>query len=288
MRKAWMIGLAAAALAGAASAAELRIEYAAARVVVIPEARNDVQVTVTPGAARVPRLDVSRRGGTVVVNGNLRNRIDNCGGGWNLFGGGDQGGQRDAGTVHIDGVGRVRVADLPLITARVPLNADVGARGAIWGQVGRSQSLTLAASGCGDWSVADVAGPATLAISGSGDLRGGDAGQALVRVSGSGDVRLGRISGPLQAQISGSGDVRAVSARERVTAAIAGSGDVVVEGGRFRTVEARIAGSGDLRVGGVTEDVDAAIAGSGDVRVGQVTGRVSRRVAGSGDVIVGR
>jgi hypothetical protein len=288
-----MMGAALAAFASAASAADLRIENTAARVVVIPEARSDVQVTVTPGAARVPQLSVRRAGATVIVDGDLGRRIDGCGSGWNMFGNNNND-SRDANrqTVEIDGVGRVRVADLPLITARVPMNAVVSAGGrganALWGRVGPSRTLNLAASGCGDWTVGDVAGPASIAVAGSGDVMGGRTGPATIRIAGSGDVRLGEVMGPLDAAIGGSGDIRVATASERLTVSIGGSGDVTVEGGRFRTVDARIAGSGDVRVNGPVQDLNANIAGSGDVRVGQVSGRVSRRVAGSGDVIVGR
>ena len=291
MRAAWMIGAAAAAFAGAAGAQELVVEDAAARVVVIPEARRDVQVTITPGAARLPQMEVRRRGDRLIVDGNLKNRIDNCGGGWNLFGG-NRNERRSNGPqeqrVDIDGVGRVRVADLPLITARVPLNADVAAGGAVWGRIGRTQNRELSVASCGDWS-ADSTGRLEISTAGSGDITVASArGDAEVSLAGSGDVRLGPVGGELDASSAGSGDIRAASVGGPVNASLAGSGDVVVDGGRTGPVNASIVGSGDVRIGGAAASVSASILGSGDVRVARSLGAIRRSVAGSGDVIVGR
>jgi len=285
MRAAWLIGAGAVLAAGAAAATELRIENAAARLVVIPEARSDVQVSVTPGAARVPALRVRREGRGVVLDGGLRRRIDGCGGGSMGLPGRPSGPQ--AATVQIEGVGRVRAADLPLITARVPLNAQVSGGSAVWGRIGRTQSLRLNAAGCGDWTI-ESTGALALNAAGSGDVTVAAARTAEVSLAGSGDVRLGPVAGGLEADIAGSGDIRAASVAGPVNASIAGSGDVTIEGGRSGPVSASIVGSGDVRVAGVAQSVNASIMGSGDVRVGRSLGAVRRSVAGSGDVFVGR
>ena len=250
MRAVWMIGAAAAVLAGGAQAAELKIKHAAARVVVIPEDRRDVVVTITGGRPDLPRLQVRQQGGDVEIDGDLRNRVRNC----NL---GGMGVVRDTGTalrpdtqrsVEIRGIGRVSAADLPLITARVPMNADVSASDAVFGSIGRTESLSLGNAGCGDWTVANVRGKLEVALAGSGDVSAGSSGTADISIAGSGDVHLGPVAGRL---------------------------------------EASIAGSGDVRVEGIAEGLEASILGSGDVRVAQVTGSVERSVLGSGDVIVG-
>lgn len=288
MRGWWVIGAATVALAGGAQAAELEIKHAAARVVVIPEARNDVQVTITRGSAAIPELQVRRNGASVEVDGDLRNKIRECGSR-------GVGVVRDTGnplrpdsqlSVEIKGVGRVRVADLPLITARVPMHADVAAGGAVWGSVGRTERLELGAAGCGDWTVANVAGPMSLSVAGSGDIHAGSAQRAEVSVAGSGDVRMGHIAGPLEASIAGSGDIRAASVAGPVDASIAGSGDILVEGGRVGALSASIMGSGDVRVNGPVDSLDASVMGSGDINVGSVRGSVSRSVMGSGDIVV--
>jgi hypothetical protein len=64
--------------AGAAGAQELEIENAAARVVVIPEARSDVQVSVTPGRVGLPQLQIQRTRAGVEIDGGLRRRIEGC------------------------------------------------------------------------------------------------------------------------------------------------------------------------------------------------------------------
>jgi hypothetical protein len=268
------VGMAAAAQA---QAQELEIEHAAARVVVIPEARRDVAVTVTPGSGALPPLEVRRRGASVTVDGGLRRRIDGCESR-------DNGGQ--AASVRVKGVGRVPVSDLPTITARVPLGAEVSSGGAVFGSIGRTDRLDLASASCGDWTVANVNGPLSISLAGSGDVVTGSARGAEVSLAGSGDVRLGQIAGPLEVSIAGSGDVRAASVTGRIEASIAGSGDLYVLGGRSGPLDASIVGSGDVRVDGSVESVDASIMGSGDVRVSSVLSGVSQSILGSGDVIV--
>lgn len=275
MRTAWIMGAATAAFAGAANAQDLSIEHAAARVVVIPEARGNIQVTVAPGAERqLPAIQVRPRGDRVVVEGGLRNRIEGCDG--------------KNRTVRIRGVGRVPVASLPLITARVPLNAKVGAGQAVFGSIGRTQNLSLSAAGCGDWTVADVANRLELSLAGSGDVRGaGVGGAAEVSVAGAGDVYLASVGRGLETSIAGAGDVRVQTVDGPLSASIVGAGDVIVEGGRMAAVNASIAGAGDVRIGGVASSLSASIMGAGDVRVARVTGPVSRTVMGVGDVVVG-
>lgn len=279
MRKLWIAGaatLAMAASTGAAQAQGLDIENAAARLVVIPEARSDIQVTVTPGSAKLPPLEVRRNRAGVEVDGDLRRRIDGCDG------------RNGAQSVRVRGVGSIPVSQLPLITARVPLDAEVGAGGAVFGSIGRSRTLELSHAGCGELRAANVAEKAEVSSAGSGTVHVGSSREASVSLAGSGDVFLGAVAGPLSASIAGSGDVRAVSVAGAVDASIAGSGDVIVESGRTGAVSASIVGSGDVRVAGVAASVDASVMGSGDVRVGQVTGSIRRNLAGSGDVIVGR
>jgi hypothetical protein len=275
----WFAGAAALAVtgAGAASAQELEIEDAVARVVVVPEARQDIQVSVTRGAPGLPPLTVRQVRSGVKVEGGLGRRIEGCDG-------------RDGATsVRVRGVGRIPVTDLPLITARVPMNVEVSTEdSAVFGSIGRTQSLKLGSGGCGTWRAANVAGAAEISVAGSGDVMVGSVRQAELNVAGSGDLRLGPVGGSLEANIAGSGDIRVASVGGSVEANIAGSGDVVIESGRTGPVSASIAGSGDVRVAGAAASVNASIVGSGDVRVQQVSGSVRRSIMGSGDVIVGR
>ena len=276
MRAFLIVGVASAALLGAtaAQAASVEIKDAAARVVVIPEARSDVKVeflTTNPGLP----LTIRTEGDKTVVDGDLRfNAIHNC--------------------RTINGVTTVNVKgasydwkDLPQIVVHVPMDAEVAAGGAVFGSIGRTASLELSSAGCGDWTVANVAGDLKINLAGSGDTTVGSAGSLAVNIAGSGDVATAAIAGPLVVNIAGSGDVEAASVTGPLTAKIMGSGDVTVRGGQVGAVAVSIAGSGDVVLRAPAESLVAKIAGSGDVRVIRVSGSVTRKVAGSGDVIVG-
>ena len=63
------------ALAGAANAAEVEIEHAVARVIVIPEDRADIGLEISQGSSGLPALEVRRRGDNVEIRGGLRRRI---------------------------------------------------------------------------------------------------------------------------------------------------------------------------------------------------------------------
>lgn len=274
--------------AGAANAASVEIKDAVARVVVIPEARSDVQVEIAGGTASgLPTLSVERTGsGKVIVDGDLKRKIGSC----------RQGGPAAAGvvnptrppqalTVEVRGVGDVRLADAPLITVRTPKAVKVAVGGAVFGAVDRSESLELSNAGCGDWTVANT-GEMTLSIVGSGDVAAGSATKLKISVAGSGDVRLASAR-DAEVSIAGSGDVRIGRLEGDLRASVAGSGDISVDSGRIGALRAAVAGSGDIAVAGPAESVDASVMGSGDVRVVSA-GSVKKTVMGSGSVIVGR
>lgn len=262
------------AAAGTAEAqTSLVIREAAGRVVVLPEDRADVSVTVTQPASALPRIMQSRDGDRLILDGHIGRNV-NCRTG------------RDRQTEISGDFGRVTADQLPQIVARVPRDARVSAGPAVWGEIGRAQSTTLNLAGCGDWFVAHVSGPLQVNVAGSGDVRAGNAESARLRVAGSGDVRVRTVSGELTADIGGSGDVRVEQVNGAVRARIAGSGDIAVDGGRTPDLRAQIAGSGDVRFNGRAERVTAQIAGSGNVTV-RSAGSVTRSVVGSGRVNVG-
>ena len=265
------------AVGGAASAQpSLKIKDAVARVVVIPENRSDVKVEFLTTNASLP-LTVRQEGGDVIVDGDLRmNRINGC----NTRGG--------KITVRVRGVGVVAYDDIPQIAVRTPLNVRVKAGGAVFGDIGRSDSVDLANAGCGDWTVANTKGELKISQAGSGDTKTGSAGSAEISIAGSGDVSAQVIAGDLEANIAGSGDVSAASIGGDLEGNIAGSGNISVAGGRSRSVEVNVMGSGDVTFGGEADRVDVSVAGSGDVRIAKVNGPVKKHVAGSGDVIIGQ
>jgi hypothetical protein len=294
-----LAGLAATAGHATAQGPSVRIDHAAARVVVVVENRADVSVSVTRGDPRLPAVTVRRDGGVTVVDGGLNTWGMSCGGGVSPM--------RDDRSVRLPGRGKIEIGALPVITVHVPRRAAISESGAVWGEVGASEALDLAMSGCGDWSIGPVAGRAALSMSGSGDVRGagvgalkvstsgsgaveltGVGGAAEVSVSGSSDIKLGAVGGALMAHSAGSGNITAASVAGPVQSSIAGSSNVKILGGRSPKVAVQITGSGDFEFNGVAGALSASVAGSGNVRVARVDGPVSKSVMGSGEVQVGR
>jgi hypothetical protein len=263
-----------AAAAGAAQAASVEVKDAVARVTVIPEARNDIKVEFLSTNPRLP-IEVRTIGDKTIVDGGLHHRVRGCRG---SFG---------RARVMVRGVGDVDWRDMPQVVIRTPRDVKIEAGEAVFGSVGRSNSLDLANGGCGDWTVANVEGAMRINQAGSGDTRAGAAGEARIRTAGSGDVAATDIRGGLEVEIAGSGDVSAVSVGGPFSVRVAGAGDVKVGGGHASTMTVAIAGSGDVHFGGVADTLKARIMGSGDVRVRQVKGQVSKAVMGSGSVEVG-
>lgn len=269
-------GLLASAGAAVAADTEIEIRDAVARVTVVTEDRSDVDVQITQGSAPLPQITVRREGGKTIIDGDLGRRdIRECQ-------------ARDGGApiVRVRGE-RIALNDAPRIVVRAPRrDLEVGAEGAVWGSIGRTERLELSNAGCGDWTVANVSGPLEIAVAGSGDVQAGSAGSAEIAIAGSGDVSLTRV-GALEVAIAGSGDVRVGRMDGALEASIAGSGDVIIDSGQATRAEANIAGSGDIRLAGSVQDLSANLIGSGDIRVARVTGNVRRSKLGSGDVIVG-
>jgi hypothetical protein len=289
--------LAVVAFAGAAQAKgpEVEIKDAVARVVVIPEDRADIDVQVVNGSnAQLPHITIERVGGKVKLSGGLRdgmfgrNAIQGCNsrGAPTVAPGGNPLESLGNTTVRVRGVGDVNMSQTPIITIRTPRDVNVHAGGAVFGWIGRANSVELGNAGCGDWTVASVSGPAEISQAGSGDTEIGTSQSLSIAIAGSGDVSAGA-TGSLEASIAGSGDVAVAAVRGSVEASIAGSGDVAVNGGEVTTVEANIAGSGDVNIRTGVTSVEANVMGSGDINVRSVSGRVSKRVMGSGSINIG-
>lgn len=262
------------AAASAKAAPTVEIQNAVARVTVVPESRNDIKIEVLRPNERLP-LTVRTLGDRTILDGKLERRIRNCRG------------SGERAVVHVRDVGDVRWADMPQVVIHVPRDVKVDAGGAVYGSIGRSASLELGNSGCGDWTLANVEGSARVSVAGSGDTRMGTSGTLKVRVAGSGDVAAADVKGALDVNIAGSGSASVRSMNGPLEVSVAGSGDVDIGGGRATTMKVSVAGSGDVDFGGVAETLKASIAGSGDVRAKQVTGAVSKSIIGSGSVRVG-
>jgi len=300
-----------AAMASPAFAKEptVEIRYAVARVAVVVEDRADVAVEVEQGSSRLPRVEVTRVGDEIRVNGGLRRNRGLFGGGNNgireCHSGPDGGRAGEGAWVVVRDIGRVNLADAPLIVIRTPRNVDVNAEGAVYGSVGRgARSVELGNGGCGEWDVANVDGPLSLAIGGSGDIRTGTSTALEISIGGSGSVTAGASSSlevaiggsgsvmagatrKLDVSIGGSGDVTVARLDGNMDIAIGGSGDIEVRAGTSPNVDISIAGAGDIDFRGVAGDVDVSIFGSGDVNIARATGSVSRQIMGGGDVTIG-
>ena len=271
-----LLAAAAAFSAGAAQAASVEVKDAVARVTVVPEDRSDIKVEVIRSNSRLPIM-VRTMGDRTIVDGDLdgRNRIRNC---------------RSTGetsVVHVRDVGNISWAEMPQVVIHTPRNVDIDADGAVFGAIGRSASLKLGNAGCGDWTIANVAGDAKVSQAGSGDTRMGSTGSLKVSVAGSGDVAAADVKGGLDINIAGSGSAAVRSVAGALDVSIAGSGDVVVGGGRATTMKVSVAGSGDVDFQGVADSLRVRIAGSGDVHAREVKGDISRMIMGSGSVRVG-
>lgn len=278
------LALAAGAVAAPALAeSDVEIKNAVARVVVIVEDRTDIAVEIEPGSSGLPALQVTRRGDRVIIDGDLRRRIRNCSG---VNADAVQPG--DGASVEVRDLGRVPLNDAPLIVIRSPRAVELGASGAVFGAVGRgASSVDLSNGGCGAWTIANVGGPLSVGVGGSGPVRAGTSQSLELAIGGSGDIIAGA-TGPAEVSIGGSGRVELASASGDIEIAIGGSGDVRVRGGRSQDIEVSIAGSGDIQHGGEVRNARVSIVGAGDVRLRAATGTVSRSIMGSGDVTVGR
>lgn len=294
MKLAIASAIAIAALAGPAFAKpgpEVEIRHTVARVAVVVEDRADIVVEIEQGSSKLPAVQVTRDGPNVRIDGGL-------GGRRGLFGRGDglrncRSGPDNARTpgegasVEVRGVGRVNLADAPLIVIRTPRNVNVDASGAVFGSVGRgSASIDLGNAGCGDWNVANTDGRMSLDIAGSGDIRAGTSSELHASITGAGSITAGATRG-LDVSVSGAGDVIVARVDGPTEISLAGAGDVTIRGGTAPTLSINVAGVGDVDFDGVAGDVDVSLAGVGDVNIARATGSVRRSVAGLGDVHIG-
>jgi hypothetical protein len=286
--------IAAAAVTGPAfamSGPEVEIRHAVARVAVVVEDRSDVAVEIEQGSSELPAVQVTRDGANVRIDGGLSGRRG-------LFGRGDglrncRSGPDNARTpgegasVEVRGVGRVNLADAPLIVIRTPRDVNLDASGAVFGSVGRgAASIELGNAGCGDWNVANSDGRVSLDIAGSGDIRAGTSAALEVSIAGAGSVTAGATRN-LDISLSGAGDVIVARVDGPTEISLAGAGDVSIRGGTAPTLSINVAGVGDVDFDGVAGDVDVSLAGVGDVNIARATGSVRRSVAGLGDINIG-
>jgi hypothetical protein len=277
MRLAITIAAAVAALAAAGAAAaapSVEIRDAVVRVTVVPEDRADVKVEMLTTNPGLP-LQIRTEGMATVISGGLAHRIYDC----HTRG--------DHPTAWVRGIGSVDYKDMPQVVIHTPRAVAIDASGAVYGSVGRAGSLDLENSGCSAWTVADVAGDATLRESGAGSVRMGSTGKLDVRLSGAGNVHATQVRQGLDATVSGAGGVTIDNLTGPMQAHLSGVGHIKVAQGHAGAVHASITGVGGVDFGGQAESLDASISGFGGIRVKTVTGPVTKSISGGGHVTIG-
>ncbi len=254
---------------------EIELRDLAARVVVTPENRSDIDVRVRYGKAKVPVLMVSHRGNVTVLDGHLSSlqhglhfdiNFDN--------------GDGEHGRVFITGVGDVDINDLPMVFIRVPMNAAVKDSAYTFGTIGPSSSLNFILNGSGDWNIAPVNGPLNVIDSGSGNVRIVSAGDSVIDNMGSSDIQVGHVQ-RLKLSLSGSGDFKSEQSGDTQLQNM-GSSDIQL--GRVGGLKAQLNGSGDLSLDGIGGGLTLVNSGASDVTINHLNGPTSLQMTGSGDV----
>lgn len=257
MRIAIGVGVIAAALAGQATAAELVFRDAVARVVVIPEARSDIQVEVQQGRNGAPAVQVSRSADSVTVYGDSRTRqcnSDGDGGGW----------------VKLRGGPRIDMDDAAVVTIRAPLSLRISGGGPVWGQVGRTENLSIDQTGCASWTIANVAGTLETELTNGASVRGGTAGTARLGATNGGAVRIVQ-AGKLDARATNGGAVKAGAVSGEVNANASGGGVVSIEGGATRVLTGNAHGGAVIKHGGRVGELSIAANGGSSIKVAQAS-----------------
>jgi hypothetical protein len=299
------------ASSGAIAAPTLIIRHAAMNLVVQTEDRSDIAVEVYRPNARLP-LDVQKVGSDVVIDGHLISFLTSCHG------------SGEGLRVMVFGRGDYDVQHMPQVLVRTPRDVVVDSGGVVRAAITRSHSVILAASGCGDWTVANVEGRLDAHLSGVGDLRSGSsnsaslgmsgaghmqvglvatslsahlsgaggmtvrgAGSADLAISGSGGMATGPIRGGLTARLSGAGDLKVASVAGPVSADVSGVGNIDIQAGQASSVDAEVSGTGHIDFHGVADSLNASVSGVGSVDVDRVTGPVVQHVSGIGSIHIG-
>jgi len=249
----------------------LRIRNIAARVTITPEDRTDFAVEIDNAAGQLPMPTVASENGRVLIDGQLRGRIRDCG---------DDG----SATVRGYGDGEFAANELPHITIRAPRALVLDRSGAGVTDIGPTQSLELDVSGCSTTNAGDVAGDLNMDVAGSGNVNTGAAQSLDADVAGSADVVTGAIANGATIDLAGSGSVTMASLAGPLNSDGAGSGSVTVRGGAITIASIDLAGSGDVDIAATVADLDVSIVGSGGVNVTAPVGNIDAEIAGSGSI----
>lgn len=272
-----IVGLAAAAPA-AASAAELVVDGAMARVVVIPEARSDLLVDVVQARDPALTVQVQRSADRVRLASNLVART--CTGdsrgpeGWRRM------------RVRFTNGRWANMADAPVITIRAPRDLVVSGRGPVSGEIGALRNLNIRYTGCGTWRAGDVAGRFEAAASDGAAIRARNIGSGLLRAHSGGAVAIDT-SRDLDVRASDGGAVSVDTASGRTRVAANGGGAVSIRGGRARQLDIDADGGAAVSYGGHAGAVNASADGGAVVSIASADGPVNRSSGGGALLSIG-
>jgi hypothetical protein len=134
-------------------------------------------------------------------------------------------------------------------------------------KIGHVTSAKITMEGTGEAHVAQVDGPLTISIEGSGKVTAGKSGPVKADLEGSGDANLGAIEGGLNLEIDGSGALSATRVNGPVKIDVAGAGEVKIADGLADPFHVEIAGAGDVDFGGIAVNPHIEAVGAGSVHI---------------------
>lgn len=272
------LALAGAALPLAASAAELVIDGAMARIVVVPEARSDLQVEVAPGSNSMLAVQVRRAGDRVVLRSNLVAR--SCS---------SRGDGADAWremTVRFTNGARARMAEAPVITVHAPRDLTISGQGPVSGVVGPMRNLTVRYDKCGHWKAANVAGRLDVLATRGAAVSAQDVGYGVFRADHGGAVAAESVADlDIDARNGGAVSVERAAGRARLNGEAGGA--ISVSGGRARDLQVTAVSGAAVSFGGRAGRVNASAQGGAVVSIAQADGPVTRSSGGGAILSIG-
>jgi hypothetical protein len=250
-----------------ASGPQAVVDVRSAKVVVVPQARSDIQV----GLSGTPQLRVERRGSTVIVS-------DRAGRRWIDFGRCDP----RAGIAGRPG------SVTPVVTLYTPLDVDVRGKGVISGTIGPARNVLLTSQACGQWQVAQVQDQLRLAQMGEGRIHAAGGRVVAARAENAGRVEIGRASQGLDAYVRKGGVVEAGQVDGRFNAELWGKGLIRSRAGYIFRGYIYARGPGRVEHLGTVSGLASENRENARVRIGVVTGTVSAIDKDGGRLSYGR
>jgi hypothetical protein len=261
----------------AQAAATVTLDHLAAKVVIVPEARANITAEARRGKGDLPLPVLKAQGADLLVTGGLpESAFKSC----------SRRGHGDDGSVRLADHKSVRVADLPVLVIRTPLDVKVVANGAVIGQIGSARAVELVQQRCGEWRLGDVSGKLKADIEGMGAVEVGATGSTDLKVEGMGSVRV-KSAGALNASVEGMSKVEVGEVSGPVDVSLDGMGLVKIDRGHATAFRASLDGMGSIKFGGVADSLEAEADGVGGIHVAQVRGPVHKSGSGLARVRVG-